>query len=232
MANSPPFEGIIFDLNGVLVWDNALHEEAWRRFSARLRGAPMTIEEMKHQVHGRVNLDIFSYVLGQAVTPEQVRALAEEKESIYRQLALETPDVFRLSLGAADFLDFLAANHIPRAIATSSPPVNVRFYVEHLGLNRWFAPEHIIHDRGLYPGKPAPDIYLAAAAALARPPGRLVVVEDAPAGIRSAHDAGIGAIVALDTTEDRAALLGLPGVTEVVGDLSLFPRYLIAARIV
>jgi beta-phosphoglucomutase-like phosphatase (HAD superfamily) len=188
----------------------------------------MSAEEMKHQVHGRINLDIFTYVLGEPVTPEQVHSLAEEKEAIYRQLALETPDVFRLSPGAAGFLDYLAANRVPRAIATSSPPVNVEFYVKHLGLDHWFAPEHIIHDRGLYPGKPAPDIYLAAAAALGRPPGRLVVVEDAPAGIRSAYAAGIGAIVALDTTEARPVLLGLPGVRVVIGNLSQFPRYLLA----
>ena len=37
------------------------------------------------------------------------------------------------------------------------------FFIEQLDLHRWFAPEHIIHDRGLYPGKPAPGIYLEAA---------------------------------------------------------------------
>jgi HAD superfamily hydrolase (TIGR01509 family) len=222
--SSIPLEGIVFDLNGVLVWDNSLHEEAWRRFSARLRGTPLSMEEMKNQVHGRVNRDIFAYVLGQAVTPEQVGLLAEEKETIYRQLALAAPDIFHLSTGAADFLDHLAARRIPRAIATSSPLVNVQFYVKHLGLDRWFAPERIIFDRGLYPGKPAPDIYLEAARALGRPPGRLVVIEDALAGIRSAYEAGAGAIVALDTTEDRAVLSDLPGVTAVINDLGQFPR--------
>jgi HAD superfamily hydrolase (TIGR01509 family) len=220
--------GIIFDLNGVLVWDNALHEEAWRRFSAQLRGAPLTMEEMKHYVHGRVNLDIFTYVLGRAATAGEVRVLADEKEAIYRQLALEAGDAFHLSPGAAEFLDFLAAAGIPRAIATSSPPVNMRFYVAQLGLGRWFAPEYLIYDRGLYPGKPAPDIYLEAAGALGLPPERLVVVEDAPAGIEAARAAGASAIVAVATTSPRAELLGRPGVTHVIRDLAEFPRDLFA----
>jgi HAD superfamily hydrolase (TIGR01509 family) len=186
---------------------------------------------MKRHVHGRVNLDIFTYVLGRAVTSGEVEALADEKEAIYRQLALEAGDAFRLSPGAEEFLDFLAAAGIPRAIATSSPPVNMRFYVAQLGLDRWFAPERLIHDRGLYPGKPAPDIYLEAAGALGLPPGRLVVVEDAPAGIQSAEAAGIGAIVAIETTSPREDLLRRPGVTHVIRDLREFSRELFTVHV-
>lgn len=224
------FDGVIFDFNGVLLWDNHLHEEAWRRFSARLRGHPMSMDEMKHAVHGRVNRDIFEYVLGRAIAEDELRPLSEEKEAIYRQLAVGAGADYKLSPGAVELLDFLAASDIARAIATSSPRVNVDFFIERLGLLRWFAAEHIIYDRGRYPGKPAPDIYIEAAGRLGRPPAHYLVVEDSIAGIISAHDAGIGAIVAIGPASEHHALARRPGVRHVIVDLGLFPREMIAGR--
>ena len=82
--SQPRLAGVIFDFNGVLFWDNPLHEEAWRQYSARLRGRPLDDQEMMAQVHGRVNRDIFTYVLGAPPTDEALARLAEEKEIIYR----------------------------------------------------------------------------------------------------------------------------------------------------
>ncbi len=221
--------GVIFDFNGVLFWDNPLHEEAWRQYSARLRGQPLSDQEMAEQVHGRVNRDIFTYVLGRPPADDQLAQLIEDKEIIYRRLCLEAGEALRLSPGAVELLDYLTAQSIPRAIATSSPPVNVAFYVEHLGLGRWFPPRWIIYDRGYYPGKPAPHIYLEAAGALGLPPATCVVVEDSLAGIAAARAAGVGRIVALGPAERHAELAALPGVDEVVVDLSRFPRQLLIA---
>ena len=49
------FLGIIFDLNGVLLWDQALQELAWRQFSDQEMGITLTNEVMAVQVHGRNN---------------------------------------------------------------------------------------------------------------------------------------------------------------------------------
>jgi HAD superfamily hydrolase (TIGR01509 family) len=223
--------GVIFDFNGVLLWDNHLHEEAWRLFSARLRGYPMTLGEMKLAVHGRVNRDIFEYVLGRAVDEDELTPLMEEKEAIYRRLALANLATYRLSPGAVELLDFLTTGDIPRAIATSSPRVNVDFFIEHLDLYRWFSPRTIIYDRGQYPGKPAPGIYLEAAERLGGGPERFIVVEDSIAGIEAARAAGIGAIVAIGPADTHAALGELPGVDAVIEDLAQFPRTMVAGGI-
>lgn len=227
--DAPPFRGVLFDFNGVLFWDNPLHEEAWRRYSRQLRGRPMSDREMTEQVHGKVNRDIFTYVLGETPSDERLAVLIAEKEAIYRQLCLEADGVFRLSPGATGLLDFLVAAGIPHAIATSSPHQNLVFYVEHLDLHRWFGDEQLIYDRGAYPGKPAPDIYLEAAARLGLPPSACVVVEDSIAGIAAARAAGIGHIVALGPAASHAELGALPGVGTVITDLSQFPRHLLAA---
>jgi beta-phosphoglucomutase-like phosphatase (HAD superfamily) len=40
------FQGLIFDFNGVLLWDSPLHERVWKDFSKQLRGTALTDEEI------------------------------------------------------------------------------------------------------------------------------------------------------------------------------------------
>lgn len=227
-TSAAPFRGVIFDFNGVLFWDSPLHEEAWRQYSRVLRGHPMSDREMLEQVHGRVNADIFAYVLGAPLSAGRLVVLAEEKERIYRRLCLEAGSAFRLSPGAEGLLDFLAAHDIPRAIATSSGWPNLSFYLEHLNLGRWFELDHLVYDQGRYAGKPAPHIYLEAAERLALSPPACVVVEDSLAGVAAAREAGIGLIVGLAPDGQQAGLAALPGVGCVIPDLGRFPREVIA----
>src|SRR5256886_15261095 len=60
-----------------------------------------------------------------------------------------------------------------------------------------FRSAKIIYDDGSRPGKPAPDVYLAAARNIGVAPHECAVVEDAVSGIAAAHAAGIGYIVAI-----------------------------------
>lgn len=224
----PKFKGLIFDFNGVLLWDNDLHEEAWRRYSTHLRGYPLRDDEMHDHVHGRVNADIFAYLLGRYVAGEELLALAEQKECIYRELCLAAGERFQLSPGTIDLFEDLRAQDVPYAIATSSAEPNVRFYIEHLCLDRWFTPDRIIYDLGRYPGKPAPDIYLEAAGRLGLKPGQCVVVEDSLAGIQAAAAAGIGWIVGLGLPARQAALRDMASVREVISALTEFRLSLVA----
>ena len=222
------FTGVIFDFNGVLFWDNALHEAAWREYSQGLRGWALSEREMIDHVHGRVNADIFAYLLGERLPAGRLAVLAEEKETIYRRLCLAAGKMaggFQLSPGAVPLLDFLVAAGIPHAIATSSAWPNVAFYVEHLALGRWFTREEIVYDEGRYPGKPAPDIYLETAERLGLRPAACVVVEDSVAGIAAARAAGIGHIVALGAVGRQGELAALPGIGEVISELGQFPRH-------
>jgi beta-phosphoglucomutase-like phosphatase (HAD superfamily) len=226
--------GIIFDFNGVLWWDEHLQDRAWTDFSARLRGVPLTPEEMAVHVHGRYNRYTFEYLLDRRLDEAELARLTEEKEQIYRRLCLDEgrqrpggqnpgdhgPGLgFRLSPGAVELLDRLVALGIPRTIATASGRGNVDFFVEHLALARWFDPADIVYDDGTLPGKPAPDLYLRAARVLGLPPARCLVVEDSVSGIQAARAAGIGYIVALGPRPQHEALRRLPGVDQVVESL-------------
>lgn len=218
------YSGIIFDFNGVLLWDTPLHDEAWQRFSLRLRGRVLTPDEMRQAVHGRTNAAILAYLTGQQLSVSAQRHLAHEKETLYQQLCLEWGPDFRLSPGAIELLNYLAAHDIPHAIATSSGAMNVEFYLEWLHLDTWFDAHKIVYDDGTLAGKPAPDCYQRAAARLGLPPETCVVVEDAPSGILAAQQAGIGRIYALGAAENQAALREIPGVHDVIEHLGLLPK--------
>jgi beta-phosphoglucomutase-like phosphatase (HAD superfamily) len=218
------YEGLIFDLNGVLWWDGHLQEQAWRRFSADLRGRPLSAEELAVHVHGRHNRHTLEYLTGRPVEGEELWRLTERKETIYRQLCLDLGTGFRLSPGAVELLGFLVTHDIPRTIATASERANLDFFVAHLHLDRWFDPEKIVHDDGIRSGKPAPDVYLQAARNLGLWPDQCVVVEDSRSGIQAALAAGIGYIVALGPAGRHGELARLEGVDAVVESLRALPK--------
>jgi HAD superfamily hydrolase (TIGR01509 family) len=132
-----------------------------------------------------------------------------------------------LSPGAEDLLAALARARVARTIATSSEITNVRFFIEHLRLDRWFDTDKIVYDDGSRPGKPAPDVYLAAAQRIGVAAGDCVVVEDAVSGVESARAAGIRCIVGIGGAEGHARLLESQGAARVIDTLMDFPRELL-----
>jgi beta-phosphoglucomutase-like phosphatase (HAD superfamily) len=217
-------QGIIFDFNGVLFSDGDLQEESWQAMARKLRGREMTGEEFDLHMHGRPNAYVLSYLAGRQITGQELEELIEAKESLFRRLCLETPNRMTLSAGAQDLLEWLKLGGVARTIATSSQIKNVEFYIEHLHLDRWFEVGKLIYDDGVRPGKPAPDMYLAAARNIGVEPGRCVVVEDAVSGVMSAQAAGIGYIVGIGTEASHAEQLTSRGAAVVIETLRAFPR--------
>lgn len=219
-------KGIIFDFNGTLYWDSALHKEAWRMYSKKLRGYEFTDEEMAHHMFGRTNEEIIEYAISQKPTPEMVKKYGDEKEELYRKMSLEDAKNFHLAPGAVDFLDFLKENNIPRTIATMSDKTNVDFFIENFHLENWFDIDKIVYADGIIPSKPAPDIYEIAAKNIGLAPLDCVVVEDAISGIKSAHDAGIGKIIAVCSEEPYSFYQNMPYVNSIIYNFDEFDRNL------
>lgn len=216
--------GIIFDFNGVLFADGDLQERSWQVMARKLRGREMGAEEFALHMHGRSNAYVLSYLAGRQITGSELAELIEAKESLFRRLCLETPNRMELSAGAQDLLEWLKVAGIARTIATSSGIRNVEFYIEHLHLDRWFEVGKLVYDDGVRPGKPAPDMYLAAARAIGLDPGGCVVAEDAVSGVMAAQAAGIGYIVGIGAAAGHADLLTSRGAALVIETLRDFPR--------
>jgi beta-phosphoglucomutase len=190
--------GVVFDLDGTLVDNMGLHAEAFAQFMTR-RGLPPLDETQRARLDGKRNTDIFPDLLGRDLAREELRAVSDEKESLYRTLSRG-----RLAplAGLDRLLAILAANGIPVAIATSGPAENVRHTLAELGL----ADRVTVVVRGdqVPRGKPHPDIFLAAADRIGVPPGECVAFEDSPMGVAAARAAGMSCVAISTSFSDEA----------------------------
>ncbi|MBR1554700.1 MAG: HAD family phosphatase, partial [Oscillospiraceae bacterium] len=154
-------KGVIFDFNGTMIFDKEFHDEAWRKFLENRMQREISEEEFEEHVYGRSAQDILSYFLECEISGQESIRIEEEKEKIYRELCLRSPD-FHLAEGLPEFLDKLKEQGIPVTIATASARKNMEFFFEHLPLARWFDLNHVVYNDGTFRGKPAPDIFLKA----------------------------------------------------------------------
>ncbi len=132
---------------------------------------------------------------------EEIEDLEEEKEQIYRKLCLESKE-FKLADGLCEFLDMLKENAVPMTIATASGWNNVKFFFDHLKLDKWFVIEKVIYNNGTIAGKPEPDLYLKASEALGVDIHDCIVFEDSVSGIESAKRAEAKTIVRVASMEN------------------------------
>jgi HAD superfamily hydrolase (TIGR01509 family) len=194
-----PCQGVVFDLDGTLTDNMPLHTEAFERFVERHGLRPWT-PELRAELEGRRNRDIFPVVFEREMSDEEIRHFSREKEQMYRELSA---GVIRPLPGAVALLDALSAAGIPYGIATSAPEANVEHSLRELGLRDRF--EVIRRSDQMPRGKPSPDVFLAVADALGIDPRRALAFEDAPAGLDAARAAGFPT-VALATTFSREEL--------------------------
>lgn len=195
--STAPILGVVFDLNGTLVDDIRFHFDAWQAL-ARDLGVPFD-EGRFQSFNGKKNADIFPELVGRSLSESELDELAERKESAYR--AMYRPHL-ALVPGARALFDRLKRARIPMAIASSSPPANRAMVIDGLHLRDWV---DVVIEAEHLPGKPAPDVFLAAARGLGVPAKDCLAFEDAVIGIRAATAAGM--LVGAVTTNSAAETL-------------------------
>lgn len=191
------YKGVIFDFNGVLIYDGYLQELSWQKVLSKITKKEISINKIRTFIHGKTVKEVLEKFIGKTLSAEELMNLADEKEKYYRSLCLKDKEHFKLAKGAENFLNWLKISEIPIAIATSAGKSNMDFYFKHLDLSNWFNWDVIVYDDGKVKSKPAPDPYLLAAKKLNAPPQNCIVLEDSIAGIKSAKSAKIGYIIAV-----------------------------------
>ncbi len=215
---------LIFDFNGTMLLDTPLHKRAYAEFLSARIGRPIEEAEFDRHIIGRDNATILRHYFG-PLTTAQVFALAEEKEAEYRRQCLLSPEIFHLTDGLEEFLDYLTAEGFRMTIATGAPRENLDFYLSHLGIARWFDPALIVYDDGSYPGKPEPDIYRLAMQRLGASPEACIVFEDSLPGVMSAHAAGIETVIAVSESDDPSRYASVGGVTRIIADFRAYRTF-------
>jgi HAD superfamily hydrolase (TIGR01509 family) len=193
--------GVLFDMDGVIVHSNPAHKVAIVLF-CKNHGKEVTEQFLQEKVYGRTNKEWIPEIFGQGLSDEALLAYADEKEAIFREIF---KDQLVPVQGFIPFIDRLKVGGVKMAVATSAPSENADFILEGLAIKDRF--EALLNSSHVDKGKPNPEVYLKAAAALGMPPERCIVVEDSLAGVK----AGIGAgckVVGVTTTHTAAELVG------------------------
>ena len=218
-------KGFLFDFNGTLYDDSRLHMQAWRNYYREKFNRALSDAEVQSFI-GPSNADIFAMSLGVRLSTEKAAELSAEKEAAYRAVARSNPANLRLIDGVPEMLDLLAERKIPFALATSSVRENVDFYLEDLGLKRWFSIDRIVYEEGKLASKPDPAFYIEAAHRIGLSPGDCTIVEDSPTGIQAAINARAGSIIAIDRTAPREWLENRTEIDAIIHDFRGFERFI------
>jgi HAD superfamily hydrolase (TIGR01509 family) len=173
---------VIFDCNGVLVDSEAI---AAKVLAAALRraGIALSADAVMRRFHGRRPADTFAAVeraTGSALPPDFSSFIAAQT---LRHLRAELRPVAH----AAHALTWIRG---AKAVASSSPPDRIRTSLEVTGLMRFFEPR-LYSATAVRNGKPAPDLFLLAAARNRVAPRDCIVVEDSVPGVAAAVAAGM-----------------------------------------
>lgn len=202
-------QGVLFDLDGILTDTAKFHFAAWSRLAQEKLGVTLPAE-FESRLKGVSRVDSLVRIMDYAkvtdqYTPEQIEQMANEKNGYYVQ-AIEKLTQADILPGIPALLAELAARKIPCVIASASK--NAPLILKNLGLTSEFAA--IVDPAKVAHGKPAPDIFSAAAQAIGASPAQCVGVEDAVAGITAINAAGAVAVGVGDPQELAAAEIIVP----------------------
>lgn len=185
-------QAVIFDLDGVITDTAHLHFMAWKALGDSL-GVEITLE-LNERLKGLGRQETLTLILKEAglydhYTEAERQALGDRKNRTY-VASLDSLGPQDLLPGIGDCLKDLKKRDIKIGLASSSQ--NASLIIKKLGLEPYF--EAMVDPRSLIKGKPDPEIYLKAAAALGLSPAKCAGVEDARAGLEAIREAGMTSI--------------------------------------
>jgi len=223
-AAHPGIDLVVFDCDGVLVDSEVIACRAVVDTLAAF-GQVMAAESIAERFTGVSNRDMYA-----ALAADLGGALPEDFDATMKRHAFE---LFERELKAIAGLEtVLPLLAMAKCVASSSLPDDLLWKLRRTDLLRWFPPAAIFSTALVARGKPAPDIFLYAAAKMGASPQRSVAIEDSAPGIVAAKAAGMTVFGFAGGSHCRLghdARLAAAGADLVFSDMRELPS-LIAAR--
>jgi HAD superfamily hydrolase (TIGR01509 family) len=214
---------LIFDFDGVLLESEFEGNRQLAELLTELGHRHSVEETLRHYVGlaGKNFIAAIEQRIGTELPPEFHEQMKEKSRRALRE-GIEAV------VGAVEFVRSLPSD-LPRAIASSSSTRWLNGHLDHLGLADSFG-GHVYSGREhVERGKPAPDIYLHAAARLGVPIDRSVIIEDSPVGVSGALASGarvIGLAAGSHCLDGHDRILRDLGVEEIACDFEELRRLL------
>jgi HAD superfamily hydrolase (TIGR01509 family) len=207
---------LIFDCDGVLVDSEVLACRIDAEILTDL-GIPYTIDEIMTQFVGGSLKDMMARI----ETDRGCTLPADFADVLNRTLFARFETDLRPIAGIREAVQALA---VPRCVASSSSPERIALSLRVTGLADLF--DHAFSASQVPRGKPAPDLFLHAAAQMGYAPETCVVIEDSRFGVEAARAAGmqvIGFTGGGHCTQGYAAVLEQTGAHRVIDRMADLP---------
>lgn len=209
-------KGIIFDLDGVITNTAKYHFKAWKKLASEL-GIEID-EKFNESLKGVSRIDSLKKILEYAgkenmYSQEDIVRLCDKKNEEYKEMLkdLSKEDILP---GIENFIDELKKNNIKIGLASVSK--NSPFILEKLALSCKI--DYIADPSAVKRGKPAPDIFLAAAEGINVEVEDCIGIEDSKAGVeamKSCNMRSVGIATKADLTLESTEELSLEKIREL-----------------
>ena len=214
MPGAPRFELVIFDCDGVLIDSERIANRVLAECLTEI-GLPTTAEESLRDYKGHswpACVALFEARLGRALPATFAAHSYREMLAAYERELVAVPGIHAA-------LERIPA---PQCVASNGRLATMTFTLAKVGLLERFA-GRIFSSEDVARPKPAPDLFLHAAAKLGVEPSRCAVVEDSPHGVSAARAAGMRAFGYAGL--EASAPLAAAGAT-TFGDMADLPAVL------
>ena len=182
---------VVFDMDGVLFDTERLCLIVWKKIAEKY--GLDKVEEVYHKTIGRTTADT-KIIVAETYPDIDVEEVYGELRQVMHCTIAE--DGLPVKPYAEEILIALKERGVPTALASSTRQATVEAQLEMAGFTKYF--DAVIGGDTIEHSKPAPDIYLAACERLGVKPEEAAAVEDSFNGIRSAHAAGLYAVMVPD----------------------------------
>jgi beta-phosphoglucomutase-like phosphatase (HAD superfamily) len=207
---------VIFDMDGLMLDTEPLAARAWVD-AARDLGLAFD-STINHRLIGRNFPDCRTIIGEHHGAGYPVDDLMGAWHGAYDAIVGREGIAFKP--GLLELLDWLEGERIPKAVATSTRRARAQAKLELTGILPRFVA--LVGGDEVARGKPAPDIFLEAAARLGAAPAACVVLEDSEPGVRGALAAGMTPLMVPDLLPPTPSLLAAaPLVVATLHDVRL-----------
>ena len=179
---------VIFDFDGVVV-DSEPISLATLHSALSDYGVKLTLDDVRAQFLGASIRQVEQFLDRHGTRPSADGFASHWYETLFTRFRQE----LRPMPGIDGLLDHLDRCGLPYCIASGSSFERLDVALGAVGMTERFTSRVFSADL-VQRGKPAPDLFLRAAAGMAVPPSRCLVIEDSPAGITGAKSAGMRAL--------------------------------------
>ncbi len=174
--------GILWDMDGVLVDTADAHYQSWVDALAAYK--VNYDRNLFNATFGMNNQSIVHSILGEDFPDNELLQISDQKENAFRAAVKGKVELLP---GVLTWLERFAAYQIPQALASSAPMDNINAVVDETGIRSFFKVTLSAFGKA---GKPDPWVFQEAGRQLGAHPNTGIVIEDSPAGVLGAFNAG------------------------------------------